>query len=63
VNTALAGMPKEWRRALRLRHEKGLTSKDLAEALEKDEPEIEQILEYAQAPAPESDRVRLSLYC
>ena len=47
VNTALAGMPKEWRRALRLRHEKGLISKDLAEALEKDEPEIEQTLEYA----------------
>jgi RNA polymerase sigma factor (sigma-70 family) len=48
VNAALAGMPSEWRRALRLRHTQGLTSEELAEALDKDEPEIERILEYAR---------------
>ena len=48
VNAALAGMPKEWRQALRLRHVKDLTSDQLSEVLEKDEPEIERILEYAR---------------
>ena len=48
VNAALAGMPKEWRRALRLRHAEGFTDAELAEALEKAEPEIERILEYAR---------------
>jgi RNA polymerase sigma factor (sigma-70 family) len=48
VNAALAGMPKQWRRALRLRHTGGLTSAELAEALETAEPEIERILEYAR---------------
>jgi RNA polymerase sigma factor (sigma-70 family) len=48
VNAALAGMPRQWRRALRLRHGEGLTGEELAEALEKSEPEIERILEYAR---------------
>ena len=48
INAALAGMPHEWRRALRLRHTEGLSSEELSEALDKDEPEIEQILEYAR---------------
>jgi len=49
VNTALAGMPKQWRRALRLRHGGGLTSAELGELLNTAEPEIERILEYARA--------------
>jgi len=48
VNAALARMPRAWRRALRLRHGEGLTGEELAEALEKAEPEIERILEYAR---------------
>jgi RNA polymerase sigma factor (sigma-70 family) len=48
VNAALAGMPREWRQALRLRHAQRLTAEELAEALDKDEPEIERILEYAR---------------
>ena len=48
INAALAGMPSEWRRALRLRYTEGLTSEDLSTVLEKNEPEIEQILEYAR---------------
>ena len=48
VNASLAGMPKEWRRALRLRHTRGLTDAELAEALDKSEPEIERILEYGR---------------
>ena len=54
VNAALAGMPKKWRQALRLRHVEGLTSEQLSEALEKDEPEIERILEYARQHLRES---------
>jgi RNA polymerase sigma factor (sigma-70 family) len=48
VNAALAGMPREWRRALRLRHAEGFTDAELAQALQKAEPEIERILEYAR---------------
>lgn len=48
INAALATMPKEWGRALHLRHRGGLTLKDLGEVLEKDEPEVERILEYAR---------------
>jgi len=48
INAALAGMPKEWRRALRLRHAEGLTAEQLPEALERSEPEIERILEYGR---------------
>jgi RNA polymerase sigma factor (sigma-70 family) len=48
VNAALAGMPKEWRRALRLRHREGLTEEDVAEALQRARPEIARILEYAR---------------
>ncbi len=48
INTALARMPNEWRRALRLRHTEKLTLAKLGEVLEKDEPEIERILEYAR---------------
>ena len=48
VNASLAAMPKEWRRALRLRHAEGFTDAELADALHKAEPEIERILEYAR---------------
>jgi RNA polymerase sigma factor (sigma-70 family) len=48
VNASLAGMPTEWRRALRLRHGGGFTPAELAEALDKSEPEIERILEYGR---------------
>jgi RNA polymerase sigma factor (sigma-70 family) len=48
VNASLAGMPREWRRALRLHHAGGLTLAELAEALQKSEPEIERVLEYAR---------------
>jgi RNA polymerase sigma factor (sigma-70 family) len=48
INAALARMPNEWRRALRLRHAERLTLAKLGEVLEKDEPEVERILEYAR---------------
>jgi RNA polymerase sigma factor (sigma-70 family) len=48
VNASLAGMPREWRRALRLRHTRELSATELAEAFEKSEPEIERILEYGR---------------
>jgi RNA polymerase sigma factor (sigma-70 family) len=48
INAALAAMSKEWSRALHLRHAGGLTLKDLGEVLEKNEPEVERILEYAR---------------
>ena len=48
INAALAAMPKEWSRALHLRHAGGLTLKDLDEVLEKNEPEVERILEFAR---------------
>jgi len=54
VNAALARMPRAWRRALRLRHGEGLTDEELAEALDKQEPEIERILEYARQHLRES---------
>jgi RNA polymerase sigma factor (sigma-70 family) len=47
VNAALAAMPKEWRRAFRLRHAEGLTEEDIAENLEKTLPEIRRILRVA----------------
>jgi ribosomal subunit interface protein len=47
VNTALAGLPEEWRRALWLRHVKDLTGRELAKASGKPEAEIERILDYA----------------
>jgi len=48
VNAALARMPDEWHRALRLRYTGKLTPADLAKVLRKEEPEIERILEYAR---------------
>jgi RNA polymerase sigma factor (sigma-70 family) len=48
INSALNQMPKEWRGALRLRHGEGLTMEELSEVLDKAEPEVEQILEYAR---------------
>jgi RNA polymerase sigma factor (sigma-70 family) len=48
VNTALAGMPIQWRRAMRLRYAGGLTSAQLAEVLAEDEPQVERVLEYAR---------------
>jgi RNA polymerase sigma factor (sigma-70 family) len=46
VNTALAGLPEQWRQALWLRHGEGLTGAKLAKAIGKPEPEIERTLEY-----------------
>jgi RNA polymerase sigma factor (sigma-70 family) len=54
VNAALARMPRAWRRALHLRHGQGLTSEELAQALDKTEPEIERILDYARQHLRES---------
>jgi RNA polymerase sigma factor (sigma-70 family) len=48
VNASLAEMPREWRRALRLRHAEGFTDAELADALRKEAPEIERILEYGR---------------
>jgi RNA polymerase sigma factor (sigma-70 family) len=48
VNTALAGMPIQSRRALRLRYTGGLTSAQLSEVLEEDELNVERVLEYAR---------------
>lgn len=48
VNAALAGMPREWRLALRLRYAEQLTGAELAEALDQPEPEVERLLEYAR---------------
>jgi RNA polymerase sigma factor (sigma-70 family) len=45
VNAALSGLPREWRQALWLRHGEGLTSRKLAKAIGRPEPEIERILE------------------
>jgi RNA polymerase sigma factor (sigma-70 family) len=44
VNLALAEMPREWRRALLLRHVEGLASAELARTIGRAEPEIEDIL-------------------
>jgi DNA-directed RNA polymerase specialized sigma24 family protein len=41
-------MPREWRRALRLRHVKGLASAELARAVRRPEPDIERILGHAR---------------
>lgn len=54
VNASLAAMPKEWRRALRLRHAEGFTDAELADALHKAAPEIERILEYGRQHLRES---------
>lgn len=49
VDTALAGMPAEWRRAVLLRHVEGLTGVELARALRRSELETRRILEQARA--------------
>jgi DNA-directed RNA polymerase specialized sigma24 family protein len=48
VNTALAGMPRQWRRALRLRYFKGRSGADLPEVLDRAKPGVERVLEYAR---------------
>jgi RNA polymerase sigma factor (sigma-70 family) len=48
INAALQSMPEEWRKAFKLRHVDRLTTDDLAEVLDKAEPEIEEMLEYAR---------------
>jgi DNA-directed RNA polymerase specialized sigma24 family protein len=48
VNTALAGMPIQWRRALRLRYAGGLTSAQLTKLLDEDLQGVERVLEYAR---------------
>jgi RNA polymerase sigma factor (sigma-70 family) len=49
VNSALAGMPAEWRRALMLRFGRGLKGGALAQALGKPESETSLVLERARA--------------
>lgn len=49
VNSALAGMPAEWRRALTLRFGQGVKGAALASALGKSGPETSRILERARA--------------
>ena len=46
MNTALAGLPEQWRQALWLRHGEGLTGTKLAKAIGKPEPEVERTLEH-----------------
>jgi len=48
VSSALAGMPKEWRRALLLRYVDGLAGAELARALGRSVPESERLLEHAR---------------
>jgi len=49
VNRGLAGLPKEWRTALLLRHAEGVGDGQIAKALGKPEPEIARMLEQARA--------------
>jgi RNA polymerase sigma factor (sigma-70 family) len=49
VNSALAGMPAEWRRALTLRFGRGVKGAALARALGKSGPQTSRILERARA--------------
>jgi len=48
MDTALAGMPIQWRRALRLHYAGGFTSAQLSEVLDEDVPGVERVLEYAR---------------
>jgi len=49
VDLTLAELPKTWRRALVLRHVKGLTGPQLAKTLHRPDGEVERILEHARA--------------
>ena len=49
VDVALAGMPRQWRRALLLRYTEGLTGAALAMALHRTPAETERILDNARA--------------
>ncbi len=49
VDVALAGLPREWRRALLLRYTEGLTGAALATALHRTPVETERILDNARA--------------
>jgi len=48
VDAAMAGMPRAWRHALRLRHVEGLTGSELATAMGRPEVETRRILAHAQ---------------
>jgi RNA polymerase sigma-70 factor (ECF subfamily) len=48
VRAALAGLPREWRRALLLRHIDGLAGARLSRALGKSPSEVHRILDHAQ---------------
>ena len=48
VGAALAGLPREWRRALLLRYVDGLTGVELARALGKPPRETERVLDHAR---------------
>jgi len=45
---AMAGMPRAWRHALRLRHVEGLTGSELAKAMGRPEVETRRIIAHAQ---------------
>jgi DNA-directed RNA polymerase specialized sigma24 family protein len=47
VEVAMAGMPRQWRRALLLHHVEGLAGAELAKAIGRPEPETGRILEHA----------------
>ena len=49
VSAALAGMPREWRRAVLLRHVEGLTLAELTKTIGRTEPEVERMLAHADA--------------
>jgi len=48
VRSALAGLPRLWRRALLLRHLDGLAGPRLARALGKSPSEMHRVLDHAQ---------------
>lgn len=49
MNAALGRMPKDWRRALMMRHDDELPLSEIAKALDLPEPEVRKILARAQA--------------
>jgi RNA polymerase sigma factor (sigma-70 family) len=49
VDAALAALPKEWRRALRLHYVEGRDGAELSRALGRPEPEVDRLLEHARA--------------
>jgi len=62
VDTAMTGMPRAWRRALRLRHVDGLAEAAIARTIGRSVEETKRILDRARAyPAPAARGVGLSV--